>query len=340
MIEIKSLRKTLFINGLIHTKSWAKAGDIKAQKLLITLSCHKLFPKNNYIRTLYERWENNAYMMFDCILHKNNLKIGKDNNKIIDLFNELALKNNDIGFKYELLSKIYSEEQKEKYAKSILETAILNEYPPALLYYGYDLLKDNWDISYRKKEYYKSSVFSLEELSEKEKTQKAVKAFKKIIKSRWESIEWLSFVGSKYDTIDWQSSIRGISFTHNEISDFTEAIKWYQKAYAIGDEPTMAYRIGILYKEGDKTLKQNYSQAFDWFYKSASKNYMPAQIQLGDMYLNGWGISKNQLEAINWYKKASKHNSFYCSVCYKTDLILNKLGFIDYFKNIKQIYRF
>ena len=67
---------------------------------------------------------------------------------------------------------------------------------------------------------------------------------------------------------------------------------------------------------------------------------MLAQISLGDMYLKGLGVEKNQIEAIKWYNKASNHNSFFCRVCYKTDLIINKLGFINFFRNIGRIYGF
>ncbi|MDE0092402.1 MAG: tetratricopeptide repeat protein [Oligoflexia bacterium] len=114
----------------------------------------------------------------------------------------------------------------------------------------------------------------------------------------------------------------------------------YQKLVKIDADPAKAYLIGHSKLKEDNTRTQNPEEAFKWFYKSASKNYMLAQIQIGDMYLNALGTPENQLEAIKWYKKASKHNSFFCSVCYKTDLILKKLGYIKFVKNFNQIYRY
>ena len=311
-------------------QEWAKAGDIKVQKHLITLSCYNLFPKNNYIKTLYKKWKNNPHMMFECILYKNNLEIGRDNEKIINLFDKLALKNNDIGFKFELWSRtLYSEEQKKIYNKAIFEKAVLNEYPPALWFYW--LLLSDFDINssfdYYKK-YYELSIFSLEE---KERKKKTIEVLEKLSVKKWDSISSWLLVGS-----DFSYKVNNIKL---EKYDFKEAIKWYKKAYTLG-EPKAAYKIGMLYKEGDKTLKQNYSKAFEWFYKSAVQNYMPAQIQIGDMYFNSLGVKQDQEEAIKWYKKASEYDSFFCGVCYKTDMMLNKLGFIGFFKNIKQIYEF
>ena len=310
-------------------KKWAKAGDIEAQKQLLTLSCNTLFPENDYIRELYKKWENNPYMMFDCILHKNNLKIGKDNKKIINFFDKLALKKNNIGFKYELWSRtLYNEEQKKIYNNAIFEKAILNDYLPALWFYGLLLLNfdNNSSFDYYKK-YYELSVFSLEE---KERKKKIIEVFEKLSAKKWNSISSWLFVGSNF-------SYKENNIFKFEKYDFKEAVKWYKKAYALG-EPEAAYKIGMLYKEGDKTLEQNYSKAFEWFYKSAVQNYMPAQIEMGDMYSKGLGMEKNKIEAIKWYKKAYRYNSFFCAICYKTDLMLNKLGFIDFFKNIKQIY--
>ena len=335
-LEIKDRSKIFKKNNIYKLieeyQKWAKAGDVEAQKHLITLSCYNLFPKNNYIKTLYKKWENIPHMMFNCILYKNNLEIGRDNEKIINLFDELALEKNNIGFKYEIwLRRLYSEGQQKKYNKSIFEKAILNEYSPALWFYG--LLLITYDINSSInffKQYYKLTIF----LKEKDKKQKAIEVFEKLHrKKKWNSISaWLT-VGKNF-AYQYQTKSSKL-----EKNNFKEAIRWYKKAYSLG-EPKAAYKIGMLYKEGDKTLKQNYSKAFEWLYKSAVQNYMPAQIKLGEIYLNGLGVEKNQIEAIKWYKKTSEHSSFFCKQCYTTDLILNKLGFVKFIKNIKLIYEF
>ncbi|MDE0092098.1 MAG: tetratricopeptide repeat protein, partial [Oligoflexia bacterium] len=156
----------------------------------------------------------------------------------------------------------------------------------------------------------------------------------KLSRDKWDSINSWSYIGE----------ILSYKFNNKTLKidkyDFKSAVKFYKKAYELGSDPKTAYEIGLLYKEGDKTLTKNNSKAFEWFYKSAVQNYMPAQLEVGYMYSHGLGVEENQKSAIKWLKKAHNHNLFACSICYKTEIMLNNLGFVNFFRNIKQIYEF
>ena len=51
------------------------------------------------------------------------------------------------------------------------------------------------------------------------------------------------------------------------------------------------------------------NDAFDLFQRSAQKGYAPAQVNLGVMYLNGWGVERNYARALYWFQKAATEGS-------------------------------
>ena len=323
------LTKDVIYKLIDKYQKWAKAGDIQAQKLLIDLFSQRSI-SNDYIKFLYKKRQGDPYLMFDEILREHSLKIGKDNREIIQLFNKLALQNKNIGFKCVLWNNRISKEKEKKCRKSRFEKALLNNCPLAQFLYGVLLLND-FDDSKCYKEYYKLAIFPSDE---KEKKKKTIEIFEKLSHNKWYSIADWFFIGESF-SYKFNKKQKKI-----EKYDFKLGVKWYTKAYEIGNDPKTAYEIGLLYKEGDKTLIKNYSKAFEWFYKSAVQNYMPAQIEIGYMYSHGLGVQENQKSAVKWLKKAYNHNSFVCRVCYKTQIMLNNLGFINFFRNIKQIYEF
>jgi len=42
-----------------------------------------------------------------------------------------------------------------------------------------------------------------------------------------------------------------------------------------------------------------------WFQKAADQGYAVAQNNLGWLYQNGWGVSKDYAQAMMWYRKAA-----------------------------------
>ena len=54
---------------------------------------------------------------------------------------------------------------------------------------------------------------------------------------------------------------------------------------------------------------QDYSKAFKWFQKSAEQDFISAYYNLGQCYMNGWGVEKDTEKAIDNYKKAAEKGS-------------------------------
>lgn len=45
--------------------------------------------------------------------------------------------------------------------------------------------------------------------------------------------------------------------------------------------------------------------AVEWFTKSAERDYAPAQVNLGVLYANGWGVPRNYAQALYWFNRAA-----------------------------------
>lgn len=91
---------------------------------------------------------------------------------------------------------------------------------------------------------------------------------------------------------------------YQNIKDYTEAFKWYEKA-ALSGFKTAEYNLGDMYYCGLGTDK-DYEKAFEWFYKAALNGITEAQCNLGCMYEDGDGVEKNYEEARKWFKKLVK----------------------------------
>jgi TPR repeat protein/uncharacterized RDD family membrane protein YckC len=64
------------------------------------------------------------------------------------------------------------------------------------------------------------------------------------------------------------------------------------------------YNLGIMYLNGFGVTK-NETTAAQWFNESANRGYIQAQYSLGIMYLNGFGVTKNETTAAHWFQIAS-----------------------------------
>ena len=49
-------------------------------------------------------------------------------------------------------------------------------------------------------------------------------------------------------------------------------------------------------------------EAVKWYRKAAEQNYAKAQHNLGFCYAHGEGVVKDQVEAVKWYRKAAEQN--------------------------------
>nr|MBQ5526093.1 SEL1-like repeat protein [Succinivibrionaceae bacterium] len=71
----------------------------------------------------------------------------------------------------------------------------------------------------------------------------------------------------------------------------------------LGD-PSDYLKLARLYENGTG-VSQNDSEALEWYRKAAEKGNADAQIELGKRYFEGRGVSANEAEAVVWYRKAA-----------------------------------
>ena len=64
-------------------------------------------------------------------------------------------------------------------------------------------------------------------------------------------------------------------------------------------------RLGFMYENGYGVSK-NYSKAIEWYKKATENGNTKAQNSLGDMYYLGNGVTKDYSKAIEWYRKAAE----------------------------------
>ena len=50
----------------------------------------------------------------------------------------------------------------------------------------------------------------------------------------------------------------------------------------------------------------NKAEAFNWYRKATEQGDADAQFNLGWLYENGWGVSKDYAEAVKWWQKAAE----------------------------------
>lgn len=67
-------------------------------------------------------------------------------------------------------------------------------------------------------------------------------------------------------------------------------------------------QLGIIYAEGDGTTR-NYKKARNWFELAGKQNYADAEYNLGVMYGNGDGVTRDKEKARHWFEKAAVHGN-------------------------------
>jgi TPR repeat protein len=94
------------------------------------------------------------------------------------------------------------------------------------------------------------------------------------------------------------------------LQDLAESEKWYQKASQATDSTVAKIRVAKRFLS-PTSLIHDPKQAFAWMTSAAEQGNNEAQYLLGDMYLQGKGVNKSEMEAITWYGKAAEQNSAY-----------------------------
>ncbi len=86
----------------------------------------------------------------------------------------------------------------------------------------------------------------------------------------------------------------------------TDIARMREKAEA-GD-PTAQFMLGNAYLVGSGVARNN-EIAFRWLQKAAEQGNDEAQNQLGILYRTGQGVERSKEEAVKWYRKAASHKN-------------------------------
>jgi TPR repeat protein len=73
-------------------------------------------------------------------------------------------------------------------------------------------------------------------------------------------------------------------------------------------DATAQFELGVKYRFGQGVSKDEL-EAARWFRKAAEQKNALAQFNLGMAYTNGEGVPKNEAEAVRWYRKAAEQGN-------------------------------
>ena len=94
---------------------------------------------------------------------------------------------------------------------------------------------------------------------------------------------------------------RGIGVDMNE----TVAIGLVEQSAEQGYAPALA-DLGKVYYEGTSLFDPNYDKAMELLLKAEKQGFALAQLYIGMMYEQGFGVKKSMYQANKWYRKANK----------------------------------
>ena len=77
---------------------------------------------------------------------------------------------------------------------------------------------------------------------------------------------------------------------------------------AAGGDPEAQFTLGKNYEAGRGGLKKDYSEAANWYRKSAEQGNVYAQASLGILYRAGRGVPQDNLQAEKWFMIATDHS--------------------------------
>ncbi len=108
--------------------------------------------------------------------------------------------------------------------------------------------------------------------------------------------------------------------------DVGEAVKWYDKALALGIEDPWgikadAYFIAGAYYFGYQGVPRSHPEALRWYRLAVEGGWERAAHMLGDMYASGEGVPKDDVEAARWYQKSIEMDHDAWDSMYKLGLI-------------------
>lgn len=85
--------------------------------------------------------------------------------------------------------------------------------------------------------------------------------------------------------------------------NYTQAIEWYTKSANQGYAEAQN-DLGMMYRDG-RGITQDYTKAHELFVKSSNQGLDLAEYNLGVMYYFGMGIKQDEIHALEWFTKSA-----------------------------------
>jgi TPR repeat protein len=89
-----------------------------------------------------------------------------------------------------------------------------------------------------------------------------------------------------------------------DAGDFETALVLWRPMADQGDARSQ-YNLGVMYREGQGVTKDGV-QAASWFRLASDQGAVLAQFSLGDIFKNGEGVPQDDAQAVHWYKLAAE----------------------------------
>ncbi|WP_295698474.1 tetratricopeptide repeat protein, partial [uncultured Neisseria sp.] len=86
----------------------------------------------------------------------------------------------------------------------------------------------------------------------------------------------------------------------DNIPDFRETLQAAEQGNAQAQ-----LNLGLMYVNG-QGVRQDYTQAAQWYRRAAEQGVAQAQYALGVMYENGQGVHQDYTQAVQWYRRAAE----------------------------------
>jgi TPR repeat protein len=126
---------------------------------------------------------------------------------------------------------------------------------------------------------------------------------------RPEMLEWYQ-KGARHGNTECESIVGTLYFhgVGGVEKNFDTALRYFEKAAAKGHAAAQS-GVGSCHFE-----KGRYEEAFKWYTKSAAQGYVDAEHNLGVLYEDGRGVTKDISKAIEWYTKAAEKGDAFAAI--------------------------
>ncbi|MDQ3267716.1 MAG: sel1 repeat family protein [Pseudomonadota bacterium] len=104
-------------------------------------------------------------------------------------------------------------------------------------------------------------------------------------------------------TVEASANVLSLSGTTEQVEQLAEL-----REYAEAGDPNAQFNLGYLNdtgRNGGIILSKDTRKAAEWYEKAALQGHAKAQSALGQLYINGFGVSKNYVIGVDWLQKAA-----------------------------------